>query len=426
MGSPAGQVIGGFGIGYFLDKFGRKWTFVSCLLLTTAFCFMQFFSGSLEVLTASEMLSGVVWGSYSVIGPTYASEVLPVNLRGFLTGYVNLCYVMGQLIGQGVTTGFDTRLDQWAYQIPFAIQWVWPVIMLSGMYWAPESPWWLIRQGRIDAAEKALRGLIIKNQEKVDVTKTLAMMIKTDAHERSVEDGTTYMDCFRGTNRLRTEIGIMVYIMQNFIGNPVSYATYFFEQVGLNTIQSFDMGVGVDALGFLGTCFTAVLLIYFGRRTAFVWGLGSLSLCLWIIAILDFGTNYQTNLGFQWGQAGLLLVVSFLGQATVNPVAYVIFSEISSARLRSKTIAVCTTAYALVLVVINVLQPYLLNPGAINAGGKMEFLYAGLSLLSWFWCVWRIPETKGRTYEELDLMFERRVKTRDFKKYKFEDHYDDI
>lgn len=65
----------------------------------------------------------------------------------------------------------------------------------------------------------------------------------------------------------------------------------------------------------------------------------------------------------------------------------------------------------------SVLGPYLLNPGAANAGAKIEFLYGGISTFSLIWCYLRLPETKGRTYEELDILFERKVPAREFKDY---------
>lgn len=67
--------------------------------------------------------------------------------------------------------------------------------------------------------------------------------------------------------------------------------------------------------------------------------------------------------------------------------------------------------------VTSVIGPYLLNPGAANAGAKIEFLYGGISVFSLIWCIFRLPETKGRTFEELDILFERKVPARKFKKY---------
>ena len=96
MGSLVGQIIGAYIVAWPMERYGRKRTFAACLVLTAILTFMQFFAGSIGVLTASQYLSGIVWGGYCVIATTYASEVLPLSLRGFLTGYINLCYVMGK------------------------------------------------------------------------------------------------------------------------------------------------------------------------------------------------------------------------------------------------------------------------------------------------------------------------------------------
>ncbi len=81
-----------------MERFGRKKTFGVCVVLTAAFIFIQFFARSLPVLVTGELLGGLVLGTYAVIAPAYASEVCPIALRGVLTSYVNLCFVIGQLL----------------------------------------------------------------------------------------------------------------------------------------------------------------------------------------------------------------------------------------------------------------------------------------------------------------------------------------
>ncbi|KAL1968082.1 hypothetical protein VTN77DRAFT_2212 [Rasamsonia byssochlamydoides] len=419
MGSLVGQIIGAYLVTFPMEGFGRKKTFAVCLVLTAILTCMQFFASSIGVLTASQYLSGIVWGSYCVIATTYASEVLPLRLRGFLTGYINLCYVMGQFIQTGVTRGFINRTDQWAYRIPFAIQWVWPVILLAGLPFAPESPWWLIRQNRMEDAEDSLRRLS-QRHEKVDTKETLAMMVKTDQLEREIEVGTTYADCWKGTNRRRMEICMFLFVIQNFSGNPVGFATYFFEQVGLTSEQSFDMGVGLNGMGFVGTLCSAIPLIYFGRRSVYIFGLAFMVATLFTVALLSFAHDYSTNDVYRWVQATLLIVLQFIWQMTLGPLTYVVVCETPSTKLRSKTIALATAIDALTGLVTTVIGPYLLNPGAANAGAKIEFLYGGISVFSLTWCIFRLPETKGRTYEELDVMFERKVPARQFKTYVIE------
>ncbi|KAH8694855.1 general substrate transporter [Talaromyces proteolyticus] len=420
LGSLVGQIVGAYIVTFPMERFGRKKTFGVCLVLTGILTFMQFFAGSIGVLTASQYLSGIVWGSYCVIATTYASEVLPLRLRGFLTGYINLCYVMGQFIQTGITRGFINRTDEWAYRIPFAIQWIWPVVLLAGLPFVPESPWWLIRQNDLDGAERSLRRLF-KPTPKVSPTEVLSMMVKTDTYEHEIEVGATYSDCWRGANRRRMEICILLFVIQNFSGNPVGFATYFFEQIGLNSVQAFDMGVGLNGLGFVGTLFSAIPLIYFGRRGVYIFAVAFMVTILFIVALLSFAHDYTTNYSYRWAQATLLIVLQFVWQATLGPLTYVVVCETPSTKLRSKTLAIATSIDALTGLVTSVIGPYLLNPGAANAGAKIEFLYGGISIFSLIWCIFRLPETKGRTFEELDILFERKVPARKFAEYVIED-----
>lgn len=242
MGNPVGQVVGALVSAYPMDKFGRKWTFGVCVMLTAALVFIQFFARSLPVLLVGELLGGLVLGCYVVIAPAYASEVCPLALRGHLTSYTNLCFVMGQLLANGVTAGTSKLADHWAYSIPFALQWFWILVILPGLAFIPESPWWLVRGGRFAEAENALRRLA---SARVDVQATLAVIAETDRLEQEVESGSTYMDCLRGSNLRRTEISVGVYCTQVLSGiYLINYGTYFFQQAGLDSDKAFDMGIG--------------------------------------------------------------------------------------------------------------------------------------------------------------------------------------
>jgi len=102
MGNPVGQVVGALLGGYPMERYGRRWTFGTCVILMVAFIFIQFFARSLEVLLVGELLGGLVLGCYAVIAPAYWSEVCPMAIRGIVTSYVNLCFVMGQLLANGI------------------------------------------------------------------------------------------------------------------------------------------------------------------------------------------------------------------------------------------------------------------------------------------------------------------------------------
>jgi len=210
----------------------------------------------------------------------------------------------------------------------------------------------------------------------------------------------------------------MVYLIQVICGNPlIGYSNYFFELAGLNPAEAFNMGVGTNAIGFLATCLTFVVLSYAGRRFIYNTGLYIMTIILFIIAILDCAPGYSTNSDFSWAQASLLDVWTFLYQLTVGPLTFVIISEVSSTKLRSRTIAIATAAQATASIVTTVAVPFMFNPQNGNLRGKIAFVFGGLSVISAIWCYFRLPETQHRTFEEIDVMFERKVRTKEFKNY---------
>lgn len=90
-------------------------------------------------------------------------------------------------------------------------------------------------------------------------------------------------------------------------------------------------------------------------------------------------------------------------------------SEIPSTRLRVKTVVLARVAYNLSLIFVSTITPKMLNPTAWNWKGKAGFFFAGTNLLCLAWSYWRLPELFGLSYLEIDLLFEKKVKTRKFK-----------
>lgn len=179
-------------------------------------------------LTISLTFVGIPWGAFQSVTPAYASEVAPTVLRPYLTTFINLCWVIGQFFAQAVNRGSVQRPDQWAYRIPFAVQWVWPLPILAGLIFAPESPWWHVRHGNRTAAKQSLLRLTSRKQPNFNPDETIALIEHTNELEKSMQEGVSYRDCFKGIDLRRTEVVVGIWLVQTLGGqNLMGYFSYF-------------------------------------------------------------------------------------------------------------------------------------------------------------------------------------------------------
>ncbi|KUJ23730.1 general substrate transporter [Mollisia scopiformis] len=412
--ATCGSFVGLLINGYVTEKFGHRHVIMAALVVMSAFIFLPFFAPNIQVLLAGQVLCGIPWGIFAIMGSSYASEVCPLALRGFLTSFVNICWVIGQLIAAGVLQGLVSNTTEWGYRIPFAIQWSWPIPLFLVALFAPDSPWWLVRKGRLADAEKALVRLS-SSSTLAEIRLKLAMMVHTDKLEQAMRTESSTLDCFRGTNLRRTEIACMVLAAQELSGEAFAYgSTYFFTQAGLSSSNSYKLNFGGTGVAFAATCGSWVAMNFFGRRTMIITGMTIMSLLLLIIGVLSYPAVH--NDGATWTQAVLTLVWLGVYSLTLGPQSFALAAEISATRVRSQTIALARNSYNVVQIICNTVEPYLINPTEANLKGKTAFVWMATAILTLIWCIFRLPETKDLTYEELDILFEKGVPAWRFKR----------
>ncbi|KAF2202376.1 general substrate transporter [Delitschia confertaspora ATCC 74209] len=412
-GARAGEVIGLLINGVVSEKYGYRKTMVGALLSMIAFIFVLFFAPNVKVLVVGEVLCGIPWGIFQTLSTQYASEVSPVVLRPYLTTFVNMCWVMGQFIAAGVNRGCVQREDQWAYRIPFAVQWIWPVPIIFGVMFAPESPWWHVRKGNRDAARAALLRLTSAEKDPdFNPDDMVAFIEHTNELEKKISSGTSYWDCFKGIDLRRTEIVCLTWVAQTVCGtNIMGYFSFFMTKAGMPTVQSFNMSMISLALGLVGTIGSWFLMSWFGRRTIHFSG----ACCLFVILIIVGSLSFAGTQASLWAIGAMLIIFVFVYDFTIGPVTYAIVSEMSSTRLKSKTIVLARALYNTSNIIVNVLTNYQLGEAAWNWGARTAYFWAGTCGCVVVWVYFRLPEGKGRTYEELDLLFEQKVSGRKFK-----------
>jgi sugar porter (SP) family MFS transporter len=417
-----GSIIGAFCAGMAYDFLGLRKVIALSSALSISFVFIQFFASHPAQLLVGILLNGCVISFFTVCATAYVGEVCPIVLRGFAASAINMLLVAGQLMGSGILKIANTIDSSWGYKFPIASQWPLPVIMLLFTIgnFLPDPPYWLCKRGEYEAAEHSLSRLAAAD---VDPSLKLSFVKETLRIENEAKDGAEpkMKECFKGTDLRRLVICLMVYAIQALVGAVVfhDFAVYFFELSGLSADNAFTMNVGVNAIGFIGSCLAWWFLQFLGRRDAYLWGCILLALLQGLIGMLDLIPRPATGTApSSWSQSAIIITCNLVYDITIGPYGFVLISEVSSARLRGFTIGLATAFYQVCAILLAVGVPFLINQDQANLGGKIGFIFAGIGGLCALFCFFCLPETKGRTFEELDHMFNMGLHSRKFKNFK--------
>jgi hypothetical protein len=271
----------------------------------------------------------------------------------------------------------------------------------------------LVSKGREDKALKALHRLGSRGDEGV---KRLAAIKKTLEEVKRETEGVTYFECFRKSNLRRTMISIAPLCIQSLSGIvfAASYSVYYMQLAGYSTAESFKLQIVQQVLSLVGNAMSWYLVDRVGRRNLTFYGL----LVLMIILTLMGGLAVMDTSGSIKGTVAMILLYCWWYNVTIGATAYTVLCEVSTSRLRVKTISIGLASQYSINMMWSFVLPYLFNPDKANLGAQVAFIFSGLAVLSLVFLWVYHPETAGRTYEELDEMFAKKVPARKFRSYR--------
>ena len=280
------------------------------------------------------------------------------------------------------------------------------------LWFAPESPWWLLRHGRHEEAKRSI--IRLGDKSEAEAQRTYAMMERTVEIEHKMGGSPTLIDLVKGTDLRRTLITCIAYASQNFAGNLIAnQATFFFQQAGIPTERAFELNLINSCLGLVGNVLAWPLTNYFGRRTIYLWGTATNIVFLIILGVCaSIPESNATN----YAQAILGIIISFVYAGVLGPITYTIIAETSSVRLRALSTGVGRGAYYVAEIPMIFLASYMLNPTGADLAGKCGYVWAGTAFICLIWAYFCLPELKHRSYREIDILFNRKVSARHFKK----------
>ncbi len=382
-----GCIFGPFIAGRPSDRFGRRNMLVLCAVFLGVSAVGSGLAQSLTSFFIYRFIGGLGVGMASTLSPVYIAEVSPADIRGKFVSLNQLTIVIGILIAyftNYLLAGIGPNNWRWM----FASEVFPAIIFLVALFFVPESPRWLYKKKRDEEAFGVLKRIAGTGYaEKVsrEIRRTL-----TDETKGS------FRELLRPGLRFVVVIGIILAILQQWCGINVIffYAPVIFQKTGIGISSSLFQTIIIGVVNLVFTIVAMRLIDKVGRKRLLLIGSAGM-----VITYLLIGACFWFN--FLHGIQVLVLVLLTIAFYAISlaPVVWVLISEIYPNRIRGEAMSVATFFLWVASFVLTLTFPILQK----NVGESFTFwLYAGICLLGWVF-VWRfVPETKGRSLEELE------------------------
>ncbi|KAG6917552.1 hypothetical protein DXG01_002020 [Tephrocybe rancida] len=405
------------------DMVGRKWGIIASCAVFSLGVGLQL-DTKWATFVVGRVIAGFGVGLVSCLVPMYQSECAPKSMRGLIVGLYQLTITIGALLAAIVLNATKNQQSHSAWRTPIAVQFAWAAVLAGGMFFLPESPRFLLKKGREEAGKVSLGRLLTVPADSPEVESEFQEIMAALEEDRKLGSG-SYVDCFRNTpgkNGLRTWTGILLQGWQQLTGiNFIFYyGTTFFKSAGIS--NPFIITIICDVVN---TCMTIIgiqLIDRVGRRRLLLIGAAGMCVCEYIVAIVGVtagkipgGTavDHVVNLAAQRVLIAFVCIYIAFFATSWGPVAWVLTGEISPLNIRAKAMSLAVASNWLWNFGIGYATPYLVNPSTTgilgvktaNLGVKVFFIWGSTCLGCLVFTYFMIPETKGLSLEQIDLLY---------------------
>jgi sugar porter (SP) family MFS transporter len=397
-----GCLVGAVVAGVLSDRFGRKRLLTAAALVFIVTSIGNGLAPTFTIFVAWRMLGGTAIGLASNLSPMYIAEVAPARMRGRLVSLNQLTIVIGILLAQflnwwlvhGLPAGADDAFiraswyGQAGWRWMFALTAVPALLFFLGTLFVPESPRWLAKNGRKEGARRVLARIGGPDYAAAELADIEATLINETARVnfRALLD-----------RRLRRVLilGVVLAVFQQWCGINVifNYAEEIFRAAGYDISSVLGNIAWTGSINLIFTFVALGVVDRRGRRPLMLFGAAGLAV---IYALM--GVGYASGLK---GLPMLLLVLAAIAcyGMSLAPITWVIISEIFPNRIRGAAVAVATSSLWAACFLLTYTFP-ILNKGLGSAG--TFGLYALICVAGFIFIKARLPETKGRTLEEIE------------------------
>lgn len=396
-----------------LDKIGRRNSIFFSSFLLTIGIMLELAGINSRVLLSGRLVAGLGTGLMTNAIPLYQSEISPPDIRGRLVSLYSLFASFGQMVGYFITFRSSYIKSNWSWRLPWLVQLIVSILFLFSVFFLPYSPRWLISQGRESEGLMVLAKVhgLSKNHWLVQ-KEYKEIRLQTEADRKNANEQ-NYAQLFKVPNLERTLLAFFISIATCFTGNVVIsyYAPHIFKNAGLDDVSiSLALTGGIGLLSLIANMISLKWWVdMWGRRVLFLTGSAISAICMITVGFtFYFYANWiDDEMVLSNARARYVIIFCiylFSGSfaATWAVGTYVYTAEIFSLKCRAKGLSLTYAISWAGSIVITYFTPFFL---AYSISGVYFFLGA-CSILTLV-VVYFIPETKGKTLEEIDAMFEK-------------------
>jgi SP family sugar:H+ symporter-like MFS transporter len=310
---------------------------------------------------------------------------------------------LGLLVSAIVDNATKDRRDSGAYRIPLSVQIGWSLILISGMLFLPETPRYLIKRNRPDAASRSLAKLrrLPRNSPHLAEIAEIAQY-----HERELNlGGTSYLDCFKGNLGKRLLTGCLLQSLQQLSGiNFIFYySTSFFENNGM--YDAYTITLITNIVNVVSTVPGLWMVEKWGRRPLLFFG--AIGMAVSQIIVATIGTAAAGHSAADKASLAFNCIYIFFFACSWGPVVWVVPGEIFSLKVRAKAMSISTAANWLFNWAMSYAIPYMIDPGQgnLNLQAKVFYVWGGFCVIACLVAYFLVYETKGLSLEQVDEMY---------------------
>ncbi|KXJ86498.1 and other transporter-domain-containing protein [Microdochium bolleyi] len=411
-GMSLGAVGGALLLGITNEKFGRWWAIMIAIMLYTVGAALQAGAINYGMIIAGRLILGLGVGLEGGTVPVYVAETVERRVRGNLVSLYQFNIALGEVLGYAVAAIFLRVEGNWRFILGSSL--LFSTIMGFGMLFLPESPRLLMHQGKVLEAFKVWKR--IRGTERPEAREEFFIMRASVAYEEHVvEEGTKnkrfpILDLLTNPRARRALVyaNIMIGLGQlTGVNGIMSYLSVLMNQIGFDAERANYMALVGGGSLLLGTIPAILLMEKYGRRWFALVMLPGFFIGLTLIGIsyLFYDENNLTITTALY-LVGLVLYMSFFGCYAC--LTWVVPSEVYPTYLRSYGMTVSETLLFLFSFII--VYNFDAMQKAFTKTGLMLGFFGGIAFVGWFYQLFFMPETKEKTLEEIDAIFERPTK----------------